>query len=250
MTRPGSPAFETEWKKIRELLDRVHWRLRPGEINIADIPSRGCSAEDFRSHHWWIDPEFLNHSPECWPREPHQSCIDNEEKALVELKKTSTCIVYSMSNPSTNCDRQTSGIGNIIDMNRYSTKLKLLRVKAAVRRCAEKWKNPHHKFESTELTAQELQEAERILIRNIQEHELQCESQCLAGASTILTPIVSRLGVVLDKDALIRCEGRIQKSSQEQETKRPIILPAKHYFTKLQAWTKIVGTLKGKSHIL
>ena len=130
----------------------------------------------------------MNHSPECWPREPHQSCIDNEESSLVELKKTSPNIVYSMSNSFTNCDRQTSSVGKIIDMNRYSTKLKLLLVKAAIRRCAEKWKIPHHKFESTELTAQELQEAERILIWNIQEHEFQCELQCLAGGSKILTP--------------------------------------------------------------
>ena len=88
-------------------------------------------------------------------------------------------------------------------MSRYSTKLRLLRVTATVKRCAKSWKNLHHKFESTELTAKELQEAERILIRNIQEHGFQCELQYLAGASKILTPVVSRLGLVLDEDGLI-----------------------------------------------
>ena len=46
------PYVQTRVKKINELLDRVHWRFCPGEINIADIPSRGSSGEDFRSHNW------------------------------------------------------------------------------------------------------------------------------------------------------------------------------------------------------
>ena len=41
------------------------------------------------------------------------------------------------------------------------------------------------------------------------------------------------MGLVLDEDGLIRCEGRIQNSSQEQEAKRPVILPSKHHFTEL-----------------
>ena len=92
-----------------------------------DLPSRGCSAEELvRNHSWWKGPEFLNHSLECWPQEPQQSYIDNEEKALAEIKKTSPTIVYSMANPSINNDHEIFDIGDIIDINRYSTKLKLL----------------------------------------------------------------------------------------------------------------------------
>ena len=92
-----------------------------------DLPSRGCSAEELvRNHSWWKGPEFLNHSLECWPQEPQQSYIDNEEKALAEIKKTSPTIVYSMANPSINNDHESFDIGDIIDINRYSTKLKLL----------------------------------------------------------------------------------------------------------------------------
>ena len=92
-----------------------------------DLPSRGCSAEELvRNHSWWKGPEFLNHSLEYWPQEPQQSYIDNEEKALAEIKKTSPTIVYSMANPSINNDHEIFDIGDIIDINRYSTKLKLL----------------------------------------------------------------------------------------------------------------------------
>ena len=118
------PYVQNRVKEIRELFDREKWKFCPGEINIADLPSRGCSAEELvRNHSWWKGPEFLNHSPEYWPQEPQQSYIDNEEKALAEIKKTSPTIVYSMANPSINNDYESSNIGDIIDINRYSTKL-------------------------------------------------------------------------------------------------------------------------------
>ena len=179
-------------KEIRELFDREKWKFCPGEINIADLPSRGCSAEELvRNHSWWKGPEFLNHSPEYWPQEPQKSYIDNEEKALAEIKKTSPTIVYSMANPSINNDHESSNIGDIIDINRYSTRLKLFRVTATVRRYAKEWRNPRHKFESAELTAQELQEAEILWIKTVQEHEFQHELSYLLGVSKTPTPVVS-----------------------------------------------------------
>lgn len=62
-------------------------------------------------------------------------------------------------------------IGDMIDINRYSTKLRLLRVTATVRRCTKTWRIPRHKFAGTELTAEEIHEAERLWIKTIQEHE-------------------------------------------------------------------------------
>jgi hypothetical protein len=205
-------------KEIRELFDREKWRFCPEEINIADLPSRGCSAEELvRNHSWWKGSEFFNHSPEYWPQEPQQSYIDNEEKALAEIKKTSPTIVYSMANPSINNDHESFDLGDIIDINRYSTKLKLLRVTATVIRYVKRWRNPRQKFESAELTAKELQEAEIRWIQNVQEHEFQYELNYLKGVSK--TPTHSQLGLFRDDDGLIRCDGRIGNSSQQKESK-------------------------------
>jgi hypothetical protein len=80
-----------------------------GRDQYSRSTSRGCSAEELvRNHSWWKGSEFLNHSPEYWPQEPQQSYIDNEEKALAEIKKTSPTIVYSMANPSINNDLKVS----------------------------------------------------------------------------------------------------------------------------------------------
>jgi hypothetical protein len=45
--------------------------------------------------------------------------------------------------------------------------------------------------------------------------------------------LVSHLGLFRDDDGLIRCDRRIGNSSQQKESKQPILLPATHYFTEL-----------------
>ena len=80
----------------------------------------------------------------------------------------------------------------------------------------KRWRNLRHKFESAELTAQELQEAEIRWIQTVQEHEFQHEISYLIGVSKTPTPVVSQLGLFRDDDGLIRCDGRIGNSSQQK----------------------------------
>ena len=87
-----------------------------------------------------------------------------------------------------------------MDINRFSTKLKLLRVTATVIRYVKRWRNPRYKFESAELTAEELQEAEIRWIQNVQEHEFQYELNYLKGVAK--TPTHSQLGLFRDDDGL------------------------------------------------
>ena len=111
--------------------------------------------------------------------------------------------------------------------------MRLLRVTATFRRCAKRWNDPRHKFESTQLPAQELQEAERLWIKDIQEHEFHPQLQLLRSASKQPTALVTRLSLYKDEHGFIRCEGRIENSSQELAAKHPILIPAKHLFTDL-----------------
>jgi hypothetical protein len=64
----------------------------------------------------------------------------------------------------------------------------------------KRWRNPRYKFESAELTAEELQEAEIRWIQNVQEHEFQYELNYLKGVSK--TPTHSQLGLFRDDDGL------------------------------------------------
>ena len=62
------PYVQHRVEEIREHSDPTHWKFVQGELSLADLPSRGCSAEELsRNQTWWSGPEFLKHSEESWP---------------------------------------------------------------------------------------------------------------------------------------------------------------------------------------
>ena len=121
-------------------------------------------------------------------------------------------------------------IEKIIDIRRYSTKIRLLRVTARVicfwqvikRKC---------RITSFDLSAIEIEEAERIWIRRIQSSEFQEEICCIrSGCSNAK---VNQLGMFVDDVRLLRCEGRIRKASVLEIAKQPIFHSHRHPFSEL-----------------
>lgn len=45
--------------------------------------------------------------------------------------------------------------------------------------------------------------------------------------------MVKQLGLLIDQDNIVRCEGRINRSTLPEPAKQPILLPSKHRFTEL-----------------
>ena len=213
--------------EIRQLTSNFEWRPCPGHLNPADLPSRGCSGPELaRTENWLKGPEFLRKSKENWPRDPLPSSSDHNE-AYNEMMKIPTPVVHSLSGISLH---GFLNIEEILDPQRYSTKLKLLRVTAFVIRFIRKCKR-HHYTHSTDLTADELLEAERIWIRRIQSKAFADEIECLKGGR--MSARVKQLGLYFDENNIIRCDGRISNSNVPDEAKRPILLPPKHEFTRL-----------------
>ena len=57
--------------KIRQKTEGCQWRHCPGNINPADLPSRGLMASDLiEAALWWEGPCFLKLSPSKWPDAP------------------------------------------------------------------------------------------------------------------------------------------------------------------------------------
>ena len=54
--------------KIRRLTPKDSWRHCPGQINPADLPSRGITAKELStSRTWWNGPIFLLNPVSQWP---------------------------------------------------------------------------------------------------------------------------------------------------------------------------------------
>ncbi|XP_028412045.1 uncharacterized protein LOC114534774 [Dendronephthya gigantea] len=150
--------------EIRELTSNYEWRHCPGELNPADLPSRGCSGRELaEAETWWNGPKFLQTSREHWPQDPQPPSKVNDE-VLSEEMKNPTEIVHLLYDRSLN---DFVHIEEIIDPKRYSTKIKLLRVTARVIRFIRKI-SKQLRTTSIELTADELIEAEKLWIRSIQ----------------------------------------------------------------------------------
>ncbi|GBM45477.1 hypothetical protein AVEN_210214-1 [Araneus ventricosus] len=53
-------------REIRKLTSPLAWNYVVGELNSADLPSRGCTATQHISLRWWEGPKWLTETPDFW----------------------------------------------------------------------------------------------------------------------------------------------------------------------------------------
>ncbi|CAC5355044.1 unnamed protein product [Mytilus coruscus] len=125
----------------------------------------------------------------------------------------------------------TQEINTIFDIDRFYSFKKVLRVTAYVQRfiayCRSRQKRTGN------LYTQEIRNVTLTLIQDVQQRHF-CEvKQRLQKGETKTHNLVKQLKLYLDKDNLIRCEGRIHNAPLDESTKFPILLPAKDKLTKI-----------------
>ena len=219
------PTFvENRVKLIRETPFTDIKYCRTGD-NPADLLTRGISCENLdNSKLWWNGPEWLitGDWPICDVIDSKILTCQSDEIDENELK------VDDKGNVST---RKT--LADIIDIKRYSSLGRLLRVTAYVMRFINKLKKQNHVESENFITVSELKQAENMWIKTIQsdvysselmEIEQKCKKRC---------SLVHQLNLFKDTDNFIRCKGRLENASINYDTKYPILLPRQHYFTEL-----------------
>ena len=225
-TRPWKQYVMSRVQEIRESTPPASWKFCPGEQNPADIPSRGMTASELVTEDkWWKGPEFLHNVEEEWPRK--DNAHSDNENAMKEIAKNPANITHVLV--SGEQVRQT-GLHQIIDANRYSSLTKLLRITAYVLRFARRSREKR----GPELNAEEIRSAEELWIKSIQNQSFPEEVCHLMSTRKTPAPILVRqFDLYIDERGIVRCKGRIQNGSLNQEAKTPMLLPSKHYVVDL-----------------
>ncbi|CAB3981533.1 Hypothetical predicted protein [Paramuricea clavata] len=165
-----------------------------------------------------------------WPSEPGTTEIEeNEANGEMMKPKTPPSITRSLNSISKTV--LPPNVEATIDCKRYSSRTRLLRVTAWVKRFINNARR--RRSASDLLTADELKTAEKLWIKSIQASSYKDEEQYLSQVNKKEPLLVKQLGLFQDQENIIRCHGRIGKSSLSLSEKQPILLPPKHHFTDL-----------------
>ena len=198
------PWVQNRVTKIRKLSDINRWNHIPSEINPADIATREEAALKFVSNDlWWFGPPFLKNKIEI-----PNFCI--QTSGIVEVEPVSVMVVAPVLN---------YGIGNVVNMERYSSLMKLLRITAYILRFVLKKKGI-----SEEVSAEEIEDAMNRWIKYEQKLMI-ADEQHLNKCR--------QLNLFSDGEGLLRLKGRLENSHLLYDEKHPVFLNYRSYFSRL-----------------
>ena len=236
------------------------WWWIPGDLNIADIITRGATTpEDLKEDsNWQNGPEFLTWPVEEWPIKSARAVAAQAGESVNNLQRKAFSAALTraqarndqsqlpqerdakggqtISKPSPPGRKPTSGVMDIVHVDKFSSLTKLTKVIAWVWRAARKWlerkkqpgKQPKWEAQSKERTKE--------IVLTVKEREDALKDLFLAAQKGITFPVtaLSRLAVYKDVDSgLLVCGGRIQRLN-EDKTAVPI-LPYKAWVSTLLA---------------
>ena len=231
---------------IQEVAPALQWRQVDSSQNPADDASRGLSAEALLNNSRWLrGPDFLWHPESSWPIAPSPvlevSPADPEVKSTTEVYSQSTEIRVEPTNKI--FERFSSWYG----LKKFVTWLLCYRdnLRSAVEQCRSGYSAVTKKTKTVPITLDELQNAEKEIVRHVQEESFEEELAILRKISSTPTSgernskrqvKKSSKVVKLDPwmiDSLLCIGGRIADGPFQQHVKHPVILPRSHHIVPL-----------------
>ena len=239
--RAWKPYILHRVNEIRSVSSAESWHFCPGSLNPADLPSRGISGQELsNSSLWFSGPEFLTRDEEGWPKCPARNPSESDE-VLREVVKQPSNVVRSLVTNEVQ-QRPVADLSKIIDVDRYSSMKKLLRVTAyilrfinALKRAQQRTRPVNEPPVSDQLTAEEVKKAQLLWIKSVQRlsfgNEISFVSSKVAKSSA--PNYVKQFGLFLDGNHVLRCKGRLNNASLDLGSRNPILLPKKSQFVEL-----------------
>ena len=218
--------------EIQKTTNPEQWRHVPGELNPADLATRGISASELaKSKVWKEGPEFLLGSETVWPAR------------LTRVEKTQGYVAEERKNERTHVALISDENG--LNPRNFSSFYHLVRLTAWVRRFASncRQKEANLRLLTANFTVDEVKQAEIFWFKRAQIESFQDDvrQKCLQN-----------LNPMKDEDGLLRIDGRLRHAELPYESKHPVILPKEHPITKLvvQSVHEKLGHGTGVEHTL
>ena len=203
------------------------------------MPSCGLYGKNLATNlFWWEGPEFLKLDHSEWPRGPTEAELEESDITLSEKVKNEPVITHAMLTREKKVPIQ---VDKVVDLNRFSTKGKLLRSIAWVLRFIGNLKckvNNKDINTDNQVSVDELERVENLMIITIQHEAFSKEILYLRGIAIGLNkgkpPIyVNQFNLYINEEGLLRCRTRIKNAQVKESTKKPILLPPRNPYTEL-----------------
>nr|XP_042913091.1 uncharacterized protein LOC122273094 [Parasteatoda tepidariorum] len=202
---PWGTFVENRVREIRRLSCPNSWKFVPGNKNIADLPSRGCSAKTLLQSEWWNGPDFLKEPEERWPKSEILPNIDT-----INAEKRKTIVTATNVKESEKF------------YNKYSSYLKLLRITGWIFRFAENSKKRENDRTIGELNNKELKNAEKIILKCVQKDAFANDGN----------KRLNSLKTIIDDEGLIRIKTKVFMREDDFNFRLPIVLPSDYTVVK------------------
>ena len=228
--------------EILEISKDHQWHHVPGELNPADLSTRGLfdpsklMVPDKHGTSWFTGPAFLKKDEEHWPSTPTLEVVSEADP---EIKRKNVLVGLGFTE------------SRFIEYERFSSWIKLKRSVAWLLRFINIIKGEQN-VKETELLCKEIDAAQKIIVSNVQQLNFKEEiNTILAGRDLPMKNKLSPLCPVIDADGCLRVGGRIQNAAINYDAKHPFILPKNHHVTGILIWHehKSNGHI-GSEHVL
>ena len=204
--------IENRRQEIRKIVDPTSFNYCPTKENPADHTTRGLPLSKLAQNTLWLHgPKFLELPPDQRPKLKSELSAEEISQDSQELKQKQ-CAVNLISEQHHE---------SLIDYTRFSSFYKVTRVIALVVKFIKKTRKI--KAEN-EVSLSDLQEAENLIIKDVQREILSSERYAQLQKS---------LKLFCGENKILRSGGRLSQAPLECGAKFPIIMPGSHDVTKL-----------------
>ena len=230
----SKPLCKFVKKRVNEINDATQdgeWRYVPTDSNPADLQTRGLSGKHFKESTLWMRGPNWILDETCWPTWIPSVTHETSMLMTTDVNAHGESLDFAAL----------PGISKIMDISRFSSLRKLMRVTSYVLKFVKQCRKKRaYNLRSTdarkpeEVTSDDVQTATRLWIIDVQNERFTREKDLISkNMQSKGSPLLKQLRLFVDEHDVIRCAGRIHNSPLDDCAKFPVLLPKKHRLTDL-----------------